>query len=335
MNNIHAADIGFGVTKGMASNGKVVEFPSVIGDYHPVPFVSGLGQDIISNLAIETNGKRLFLGKAALKQSKPQATIDKDRTVNEEGIALCLGALALLADNITETLNLVVGLPVMHYEGLKAKYVSALKGVHFVNVLSLTGERIYSRNLSIEDVRVLPQPMGTFCDCAFSDNGENANLNMGDQNIGIIDIGYNTADLARIDQFDFVGHLSTSFSGFGIFSAFQILSKEIYRNLGVEIQPEYIEPIVASQEIKIKGRMVPIEPLIQNAMGEMARQIISRTKSCWQDHWNIDKIIISGGGAYLLGKYIIEEFQNAVLAPNPKFANVSGYLKYGKRKWEA
>jgi hypothetical protein len=43
-----------------------------------------------------------------------------------------------------------------------------------------------------------------------------------------------------------------------MFTIFQTLSGEIYRNLGVEIPPEKIEPAIQSGELKISGRMVDI-----------------------------------------------------------------------------
>jgi hypothetical protein len=67
------------------------------------------------------------------------------------------------------------------------------------------------------------------------------NSKLAGQNFEIIDIGYKTLDLARIDSLDFINSRSTSFSGVGIFAAFQNLAAEIYRHLGVEIAAEQIE----------------------------------------------------------------------------------------------
>lgn len=330
-----AVDVGFGKVKGSSSNGKLVEFPSVIGDFHPVKFVSGLEKNPTSNLVIKYNQKQYFLGQAALKQSKPQATVDKDRTVAEEGLVLLMGALSVLTDQTSESINAVVGLPVMHYESLKEKYITSVKQLHIVDCLALTGELVTRKFLTVAAVKVLPQPMGTLFDCLLNESGDIVNSKLATENVGIIDIGYNTLDLARVDSLDFINPRSTSFSGLGIFSAFQYLSGEIYRNLGIEISAEHIEPIVRKGELSISGKTLSIESYKQSAFREAAKQIVSRVKSYWPDRWSLDEIIISGGGAFLLGEYLLQEFQNAHIASNPMFANVSGYLKFGKKVWKS
>lgn len=331
-----AVDVGFGKVKGFSDKGKMIDFPSVIGDFHPVQFVSGLGNDQIQNLVIGYNHKQYFLGEAALKQSKPQATVDKDRTVSEEGLVLLMGALSLLVgEKVSDSFNMIVGLPVMHYESLKDTYIAAIKKLHIIDNLSLTGELLNRKYLTIAAVKVLPQPMGTFFDNLLNENGEIVNSKLATENVGIIDIGYNTLDFARIDNFDFINPRSTSYSGLGIFSAYQNLSVEIYRNLGIEIPPEQIEAIIRKGEMNISGRQISLEQFKQNAFTETARQIISRVKSFWPDRWSLDKIIISGGGASLLGEFLIQEFQQASIGTNPMFANVSGYKKFGRRVWKS
>jgi hypothetical protein len=79
------------------------------------------------------------LGQAALKQSIARSTVDKDRTIEEEGIVLTMGDLSLLAEQVTEAINMVVGLPVMHYETLKEKYISSISGLHVIDSMSVTG----------------------------------------------------------------------------------------------------------------------------------------------------------------------------------------------------
>ena len=299
-----AVDVGFGKVKGFSSTGKMIEFPTVIGDFHPVKFISGMEKDPTHNLVIGYNQKKYFLGEAALKQSKPQATVDKDRTVTEEGLVLLIGALSLLiGDKVSDSVNLIVGLPVMHFESLKDKYLNSIKQLNTIDILSLTGELLGRKYITIAAVRVLPQPMGTFFDCLLNDNGEIANSKMASENVGIIDIGYNTLDFTRVDNLDFISPRSTSYSGLGIFSAFQNLSIEIYRSLGIEISAEQIEPLVRKGLINISGQQNSIERYKQIAFSEAARQIISRVKSFSPDRWSLNQIIISGGGVSLLAEF--------------------------------
>lgn len=329
-----AADMGYSTTKGMSSTGKVKEFPSVFGVYHPIKFTTGMEQDPESNLVIGYNQKRNFVGKSALKQSKAQATVDKDRTINDENDLFAVTMINILTpDKIAESINLVVGLPVNHYDLLKEKCISSMQKTHMIESYSLTGELIRRKYITIPAVKVLPQPVGTFFDCLLNEQGEIANSSLASSKVGIIDLGYYTCDLAWIDYLDFISPQSMSFSGIGIFSIYQNLSLEIFRNYGIEIPIEHLEPLVQKGELNISGRQVSIEPLKRKAFEEAAKQIISRVKSHWPNRWNLDQIIIAGGGAILLGEYLTSEFQQAIIASNPRFSNVAGYLKFGTRVW--
>lgn len=329
-------DVGFGGVKGLAGSGKKVEFPSVIGDFHPVRFLSGLEGDIASRLVVEYNCKRKFVGEAALKQSIPQATVDNDRTVTEEGIILLTTAMALMSpDKTPEAINLVVGLPVMHYESLKTKYLNAVKTLHTIDLLSLSGETVCRKYLSVTEAKILPQLFGTLFDQLLNEKGEIINPQLAAGKIGIIDIGYNTLDLLCAYNLEYINPRSTSFSGLGMFTVFQALATEIYRNLGVEIPPERIEPLIKNREIKISGQNINIDQYKRSAFKEAAAQIISRVKSLWPNRWELDRIIITGGGAILLGEYLLTELgQQAYAANNPVLANANGYLKFASWCWK-
>lgn len=330
-----AIDVGFGRTKGESSAGSRVDFPSVIGEFHPVKFISGMENDPASNLAIGYNYRHWFVGDSALKQSTPQATVDKERTISEEGLTLLAAAMTLLApDKSTEFINLVIGLPVMHYETLKQKYLTAAKTQHVVDRISLSGDKVDRKYFSVSDAKVLPQPFGTLFDRILNERGELIDKTLATGKIGIIDIGYNTLDLARADNLEYINPRSTSFSGLGMFTAFQALSTEIYRNMGIEIPPERIESVIRKGEIKVSGQPVSIEKYKWTAFQEAASQVLSRVKSTWPDRWELDQILITGGGAILLGGYLQSELgQQAQVVNNPVFANVAGYLKFAQRVW--
>lgn len=331
-----AIDVGFGRVKAQSSNGQKVDFPSIIGEFHPVRFISGAeSTDLSSRLVIEHNFKKWYVGESALKQSTPQATVDKERTVTTEGITLLLAAMSLMAEKNPEIVNLVVGLPVMHYETLKQKYLSAVCKPHLIDLLSLNGSVEKKLFLSVDGVKILPQPFGTLFDVLLNERGELVDSKLASGKIGVVDIGYNTLDLARSDNLEFINPRSTSFSGLGMFTAFQSLSLELYRNLGVEITPERIEPIIRCGELRVSGQMKSIIEYKRAALRAAADQIVSRIKSLWPDRWELDRILISGGGAILLGEYLLPALDGqAVLVHSPMFANVSGYLKFANRVWK-
>lgn len=335
--NTYAIDVGFGNVKGMSSNGKHCLFPAVIGDFSPISFTLGAQnqQDPLSHIAIGYNYRRYFVGSAALKQAEARNTVDRDRTISDEGRVLLITALSILSKERSEDIRLVVGLPEMHYESMKEEYKEMALGIHEVDILDFSGEVIDHRRFNVKDVAVIPQPKGTYFDFFLnadgSFNSDRKKYAVG--NIGVIDIGFNTLDLTRIDGLDPVGKRSTSYP-LGMFGAFQELSNEIYQMFGVEIPPEELEPFVQRREIFVFGQRRPIHEQMKVAFTSHSEKILSRVKSFWPDRWELTKVLITGGGSVYLGDYLKGEFKGvAEVTSNPVFANVSGYLKYARRLW--
>jgi len=67
----------------------------------------------------------------------------------------------------------------------------------------------------------------------------------------------------------------------------------------------------------------------------LRRWIIRRKAAVYKVIRNPGEIIITGGGAILLGEILISELgQQAYVIGDPVFANVSGYLKFAQRIWK-
>jgi len=123
---IKAIDLGFGAVKGIGL-GKEVEYPSVVGDFRPIRFTTGIeNQDITKRLCVEYEGSKYFIGDIAYIQSSPRATMNSDRFTSQEGLALLLATLILLAEHQYEELKLITGLPVDLYSRLKNSYQEVL-----------------------------------------------------------------------------------------------------------------------------------------------------------------------------------------------------------------
>lgn len=329
-----AVDVGFGRVKGLGGNGKEVNFPAAVAGFQPLTFASGMESG--QSLAIEYQGRSYWVGDAALRQStSARMTTDRARTVNEEGATLLAAGMALVAEQEHQLVDLVIGLPVRFFAGMKGEYSKLARDVHKVSILSPDGAQIKARRVIIvENVKVLPQPFGCLFDCILDDSGNLKDKALAGGRVGVIDIGYNTLDLARADALEFNNPGSDSFSGQGLFSAFQELSREIYRELEIEIPPEKLEPVVKERKITIAGKDRDVSALIDRAFSATAEGIISRVKTIWPDRerWQFTQVLITGGGGALLGDYIIPYLGvQARIVENPVMANCRGFLKFGRR----
>ncbi len=329
-----AVDAGFGRTKALSTD-RSISFPSLVANFREVRFTTGMegNGDPTSMLAIAHNGRRYFVGSAAGRQGIAQNTIDRERAVSEEAKLLTLAALSLLVEQTPEQVSLVAGLPVSHYSNLKERYLSELKQTHYFDLLDLSGKLIKNHVINVHEVKVIPQPLGTLFNLLLDEAGELSRPELAGENVGIIDVGYYTADLARADSLEFIDRKSASYP-LGLFNAFNELSEELDRTLDIEAPPEILEKVVSTGKIKVSGKVVSIEQHKQQAFSRVAGQIISKVKTLWPDRWQLDRVIVTGGGGQLLFNYLNHAFDNqAELAPKPVFANVGGYLKLAARSW--
>ncbi len=142
----------------------------------------------LDNLCIEYAGKKFFVGEMARWQSTVRATLNSDRFTSIEGMALMLTALALLSDSTDEQINLVTGLAVSDFQKLKKEYRQALLGRHNIKPLQPDGKWGVDYSVTIKDVKVIPQPIGTLFWSFLAQDGQVRNWENAASRIGILDI---------------------------------------------------------------------------------------------------------------------------------------------------
>ncbi len=272
----------------------------------------------------------------AYRQSKAMMNMSMDRFTDVEGMVLMFAAIALLRSDRELTCNLVTGLPVNAYAALKDKYKRALEGRHYIKLLKVNGAR-EDRYITIAECKVLPQPLGTVFNTVLGDSGKLANSEMAASRLAVLDIGANTLDLCRLDAMEFIDRESTSYTDLGVFECYRQISLEIYNAFGIEIPPEEIEPYIVNGAIKIGGRFNSIVDIKNRVYSEAAEKIVSRARNIWRNMWQLDKIIIAGGGAEVFGQQVARAFNTpgqVELCQRGTFSNCLGYLKYGHRVWK-
>jgi len=331
---LRAIDVGYGAVKAM-SDEKRLEFPSVISQFKPVRFTTGMNaKEPLERLCVDYNGNKFFLGDIAFKQGTAQVNMSSSRFTEAEGLALLFAALAVLAEGNNETVNLITGLPVSDYADKKEAYQKALQGRHEVKLLSPDGKVLEVYRFTVNNVKILPQPAGTFFNRILDKNGNLTDRFLATSNVGILDIGHNTLDLARFDKLDFIDDESESFSDLGLFEAHKALSRELKSALGAEIRPTELEQYVRSGVIPFKGTLQSIIKERKKVYEEQAEKIVSRALNVWRDTWQLTRIFVTGGGASPMGSYMIKHFadpRQVEVCGNSTFTNVDGYLRYGKR----
>lgn len=329
-------DIGFGFTK--ATNGRdSLVFKSVLGEATDIQFQEQLLSFEGSNdhLQLEADGKSYFIGDLAERQSNVRFfTLDQAQFISSSAKALALTAAAHLVGSHLP-INLVTGLPIGHYRQHKDELTRLLQGEHKVATVDGNGKR-QEKTININKVRVLPQPFGSMFNLMLNDLGEVGDKRLVKEKIGIIDIGFRTSDYTISDKMRYSERGSRTTDS-GIARAFTVIATKLRERSGVNIELYRLFEAVERGSIKIRGKEYELKSLTEQVFGQLAAAVGNEVDRLWADDWDMDTMVITGGGGAVLAKYLQPLLKGHVLPIDPakdaRLYNVQGYWKYGKHIW--
>jgi plasmid segregation protein ParM len=331
-----AIDIGFGFTK--ASDGsETVVFKSIYGDAPEIQFWMDLGERALTDyFHVTVDGKSCFVGDLAEQQSTAVSfTLDQERMMADYARLFALTATGLLLRNETaaeEPVRLVTGLPVGFYRQYHDRLRDALKGRHQITYHAPDGSRSLKR-FQVEQVQLLPQPMGSALNLLMNDAGQISEKELARQKIGVVDIGFRTTDYMIVDRLRYVERSSRTMDT-GVSKAFGIIAGRLRENSGVNVELYRLYPAVESGTIRMRGQAFSFAKIRDQIFAHLAATIVGDLERLWANDWDLETIVLTGGGAKELGPHI-----QALLAGNVRIAaargdlrlaNVQGYLKYGR-----
>ncbi len=328
-------DVGFGFTK--ATNGRETQvFKSVVGDVAEstfgevlLPTRNTLGRHL------QLNGETFYIGELAEQQSRGRGfTLDPSQFLSKYARTLAVSAFAPLADSATP-LRIVTGLPISFFRKHKDALTQLLQQRHVVTLFKANGEKD-ERALNVERVRVIPQPFGSLFNLMLNDLGKPASQRFISEKIGVIDVGFRTADYSISDKTRYSERGSQSTDA-GIAVAFHSIANALQEKSGVAIELYRLYDAVTRGTIKIKGKRYDIAAPVKQAFTALATKVATEANRLWSDDWDVDAIIITGGGGSVLAPYLVPLLEGEVI-PVPtdqdaRLNNVTGYLKYGLHIW--
>jgi len=331
-------DIGFGFTK--ATDGKdFLVFKSVYGEAVDLQFRENL-LDISHNdehIQIEIDDTPYFVGELAERQSSSRSfTLDQNQFVSSSSKILALAAISKLVIEPVQSMKLVVGLPIGHYSQYKKELAEMLKTTHEFKSIDGNGES-RSLKITVTDVRVLPQPLGTVMDRLLSTQGIPKSQRFATDKIGIIDVGFRTTDYTISDKgrYSERGSLTTRN---GISRAFNKIGSKLKEACNIDIEIYRLFEAVDTGNIKIRGKSYDLKGITGKSFKQLATAIAADANTVWADDWDIDAIMITGGGGAVLAPYIQSQLEGVVIPIKQdldyRLHNVRGYYKFGLYTWE-
>ncbi len=328
-------DVGFGFTK--AYNGKnSVIFKSLIGDATDIQFQTSMGtESTLSHLHITYEDRSYFLGDFAELQSNiKEYTLDQDKFIKEFVRILAITSAALCCDT-QAPLHVVSGLPVGYLKRDSKKLKEMIKGTHNITFHHQNGETEL-RTITVEEVLVIPQPIGSIFNLIFDDNGKISNKSLASQKLGVVDIGFKTSDFSIFDRLQYIERGSSTMDT-GISKCFSVIASKLRQESNINIELYRMFKFTETGTIKIRGKEFNISNLTKRVYNHAGSAIASDLNRLWENDWDMDSIILSGGGSMELYKYLTPNIEGNVIPvskdTDPRFNNVHGYLKFGRYKW--
>lgn len=328
-------DVGFGFTKAI-NNKKSVIFKSVIGDSTDIQFKSTLGEkSSSSNLHVTIGDRSYFIGNFAEQQSNVrQYTLDQEKLMSDFLKVLALTATGICCDD-TASINVVSGLPVGYLKQDYKRFTEIISGHHNVTFHRQDGEDI-TKSIYIHKVQMMPQPVGSIFNLLMDEKGNIINKDLSQQKIGVVDIGFRTTDFTIFDNLHYIERGSVTMDT-GISKSFSIIANKLRQESGVTIELYRLYKAVETGYIKIKGKEFNISNLRDRVYAHSASALAGDINRLWADEWDIDAIILTGGGSVELSKHIEPLIDGNVIpmekGTDARLNNVKGYLKFGKYKW--
>lgn len=332
-------DIGFGFTKATDGKDNII-FKSIFGDAEEFQFWADFGHTSpVNHIHVSFNGRSYFIGDLAEQQSSVlNFTLDQESLVTDFVRLLALTVTGMFLNDEhdeDEPINIVSGLPIGYFKQNSEHFKEILAGHHSITYHHSNGRSITKR-LNVEKVHMLPQPLGTALNLLMDDNGNIINQELANQKIGVVDIGFRTTDFTIVDHLRYIDRGSRTLDK-GISNGFSILANKLREKCGVNVELYRLYDAAENGAIKMRGKGYTFTKMRDQIYTQLVRNITSDIDRLWSDDWDIDTIVLTGGGCRELAQYL-QPLINGPVTPvdpdiDPRLNNVYGYLKYGKHIW--
>lgn len=335
MMEVLGIDIGFGFTK--ASNGKEeIMLKSIFGDAVDIQFHSNFSNNShINKLHVTIDDNSYFVGDYAEQQSNVrQFTLDQDKLISDFIKILTLSAAGKFSE-AEKPLGIVSGLPAGFFKENNKQVAELLTGQHRITFHN--PDRTESvKNIYIKKIRLMPQPLGSFFNLLMDDNGKVVNKDLAKQKVGIIDIGFRTTDVSIFDRLQYIDRGSATMDT-GIAKSFNIIAGRLQEKSGIRIELYRLYNAVETGVIKMRGQEYNISKIKDQVFSQSAETIANDIERLWSNDWDIDTIILTGGGGMALSKHLESLITGNIIPIEPdtdtRLNNVKGYMKYAKNIW--
>lgn len=319
-------DIGYNATKAVTDKRRAT-FPSAVGTPDRARFALNSGN---TPAIVLTAPQHVLIGDEAVLQSRFLNRREDRRWIDSpEWLTLFLAALTELTPGTLVDVEVVTGLPVAFYSD-REQVQQRLLGEHRVQREGRRGQL-----LRVANVRVIPQPFGSLLAEVLDERGQIQRADLAQAAVGLIDIGGKTCNLLSVSRLSEIGRetASVNVGGWNLVRAVRQWLAQQYPGLD-DLRDHQLAAAIQARTLRYYGEPVQDFPaLVNDLSADLARQILSEASHLWNGGATLDTILITGGGALLLGEHIRQHWSHAQVVSDPVYGNAVGYWKLARRLW--
>lgn len=252
-------------------------------------------------ILVEYEGSKYIIGE------KGNYSTDLMKSQHENTKLLILTAIGLSYPDSVISTNMVTGLPIALYSKQKQQMKDLFKR-DATHQITINNQKKYIRFLNIE---IFPESAGAF----YSQSEYKDAL--------ILDIGGLSIDIALFEQQKLIKYSTYSM---GIMKLYSKLANHINAQYDLSLTEWDIEKVM-KEGLYINGLRVELDT--DYLIHEHIEEIMERLKLEY-DIKTMKNILMTGGGSYLLHRYLIKHIPHSKLMANSQFSNAIGYANIGK-----
>lgn len=290
------------------------------------------GYDGFPDFAWTVSGRTYFVTP---HQKNSESTTSRDYQVSITNRVLVNDAIARL--NIDKPIILAVTIPADQYYNLRNKHNPINHELIEQKKANLMGDIVNESGLlkrpNIVAIKVYPEAIPAYVACSHDEHG-NKRADYDDiHSTVIVDLGHYTCDIAHFkNHFNIIDKKTTANGVHQFINEFknEAISKGHSKMLTTytdytiihAINRGYLGPTAEHR----KDQRVSIKPITEAVINDYYNRIINDIKSAIKDEIEtLDRLILVGGGASLIGDLAIKEYGNVVVIPDqPEFAIATG-----------
>ncbi len=153
--------------------------------------------------------------------------------------------------------------------------------------------------------------------------------------VGLIDVGGKTCNLLSVNRLSEISRETTSVNvgGWTLVRAVRQWLSRHYPGLD-DLRDHQLAAAMQARTLRYYGEPIDDFPsIVDDLAAELAQQMLSEASHLWNGGATLDAILVTGGGALLLGDHIRRHWRHARIVADPIFGNAVGYWKLAERLW--